>query len=138
MPTPAEEQLEVGRLGQHDRVRELPGAAGGERAVAGALLLDHAQEPQRTADRVGNPAAERAIASETMAKPPFMSPAPRPYIQPSRRVGTNGSRRPRAGLFRGDDVDVSSHEQRPSLIGSEDAETSSRPSYGNDGMPAPS
>jgi hypothetical protein len=45
--------VEARRLGQHDRVGELSGQAGGERPVAGAFLLDHAQEPEGSADRIG-------------------------------------------------------------------------------------
>jgi hypothetical protein len=80
----AEQQAQVGRLEQHGRVGQDARPAGRQGAVAGALLLDDGQEPQLAAQGAGAARRSAATASRPMAKPPFMSPAPRPVSQPPR------------------------------------------------------
>jgi hypothetical protein len=73
-----------------------------ERTVARALLLDDRDEPRRLrANRSGATSRSAVRASTPIAKPPFMSAAPLPYIRPSRRDGANGGVAHRSGVSAG-------------------------------------
>ena len=112
MPMPASEQVEAGRLEQDDGVGEMPGAAGGERAVAGALLLDHGEHREVARDRVRIDSCtrfEREPAHGEAGLHVAAAAAVQPAVAPHR---LERRRRPLREVTRGHDVDVAVEQQR--------------------------
>ena len=109
---PAEQQAEIGRLEQQDGIGQHARGAGRQRPVAGALLLDHAEEGELAVQRAGQRLGERRTASSARGAARLSCRRRRgPNSQPPERAGMNGSD-DQSAASAGHDVDVPVQQQR--------------------------
>ena len=87
MPAPPSSSSRPVHSGEQHGVGQHARTGGGQGAVAGALLLDDPDHRERAGERVGVGLEQRLDGQGAIAKPDFMSPAPRPCIHPSEVTG---------------------------------------------------